>query len=193
MGLNKNAHHALCQVNEWNNPSNTVTGATRPAGGAISIADPRIGCKARSGTMGVQAWDEPGKTVIGAGDVHAGATAVADPRIPLENERPDPPPVIIALDGTWHRPLTTLELAVLQGFPVTLPDGRPLVLAGKSDARWRERIGNAVPPPAARAIAEEILTALLVSEKDGWALGHTALWVTEDKPAKRQDITSNMT
>ena len=191
MGLNKNAHHALCQVNEWNNPANTVTGATRPAGGAISIADPRIGCKARSGTMGVQAWDEPGKTVIGAGDVHAGATAVADPRIPLDNERPDPPPVIIALDGTWHRPLTTLELAALQGFPVTLPDGRPLVLAGKSDARWRERIGNAVPPPAARAIAEEILTALLVSEKDGWALGHTALWVTDDKPDKQQDITSN--
>ncbi|HBV97422.1 MAG TPA: DNA cytosine methyltransferase [Desulfotomaculum sp.] len=180
LGLNNNAHHAICQMNEWDGPANTVTGATRPAGGAISVADPRIGCEARSGTMGVQAWDKPGKTVIGAGDIHAGAAAVADPRIPVDNDHPDPPPVIIALDGTWHRPLTTLELAALQGLPTTLEDGSPLVLAGKNDARWRERIGNAVPPPAARAIAEQILNALLVSETDGWALGATGVWVRSD-------------
>jgi site-specific DNA-cytosine methylase len=223
MGLNKNAHNALCQMAKWEDPANTVTGATRPAGGAISVADPRLGCKsrpslygvadwerpistvigtasvsssngvaavadprmtckARSGTMGVQAWDDPGKTVIGAGDIHACAAAVADPRIPDNNDRPDPPPVIIALDGTWHRPLTTLELAALQGFPLTMPDGRPLALAGKSDARHRERIGNAVPPPAARAIAEQILTALLVSEEeDGWVLGATGVWVNREE------------
>lgn len=40
------------------------------------------------------------------------------------------------------------------------------------------RIGNAVPPPAARAIAEQILTALLVSEEEeGWVLGATGVWV----------------
>lgn len=87
--------------------------------------------------------------------------------------------MIIALDGTWHRPLTTLELAALQGFPMIMPDGRPLQLAGKSDARWRERIGNAVPPPAARAIGEQILFALMVSAKGEWALGSTGVWVKE--------------
>ena len=90
----------------------------------------------------------------------------------------DPPPVIIALDGTWHRPLTTLELAVLQGFPLVMPDGSPLRLAGNSDARWRERIGNAVPPPAAEAIAEEILLSFLASEiKDEWQLSAKGIWV----------------
>lgn len=193
MELNKNAHHALCQVNKWEEPANTVTGATRPTGGAISVADPRMGCRPRGNTkgpLGVQAWEDTASTVFGSMDVHSGPAAVADHRIPKDNDRPDPPPVIIALDGTWHRPLTTLELAALQGFPVTLLDGKPLALAGKSDARWRERIGNAVPPPAARAIAEEILTSFLVSEKDGWALGHTALWVTEDKPTKQHEIIS---
>jgi len=152
----------------------------RPNNGAPSVADPRMGCKARNGTMGVQSWDEPGKTVIGAGDIHAGAAAVADPRIPADNDRPDPPPVIISLDGTWHRPLTTLELAALQDFMIVMPDGSPLKLAGKSDARWRERIGNAVPPRAARAAATEILFALLVSEEDGWTLGATGVWVTPE-------------
>ncbi|MFZ5642565.1 MAG: DNA cytosine methyltransferase [Bacillota bacterium] len=181
MGLNKNAHHAICQINDWKEPANTVIGATRPASGAISVADPRMSCKARNGTMGVQVWDEPGKTVIGAGDIHAGAAAVADPRMPGDNDRPDPPPVIIALDGTWHRPLTTLELAVLQDLKSIMPDGRPLKLAGKSDARWRERIGNLVPPGAAEAAATEILFALLVSEEDGWTLGATGVWVRPKK------------
>ncbi len=98
---------------------------------------------------------------------------------------PSRPPVIIALDGTWHRPLTTLELAVLQGFPAVLPDGRPLVLAGRSDARWRERIGNAVPPPAARAIAEAILRAMLPSRLGVWVMGNTPIWVrpVDDLPS----------
>lgn len=189
MGLNKNAHHALCQVNEWDDPAKTVTGATRPAGGAISVADPRMSCKPRNGTMMVQAWDEPGKTVIGAGDIHAGAAAVADPRMSADNDRPDPPPLIIALDGTWHRPLTTLELAALQDFMVMMPDGSPLKLAGKSDARWRERIGNAVPPRAARAAATEILFALLVSEEDGWTLGATGVWVSPDESREHKPCT----
>ncbi|NPV30748.1 MAG: DNA cytosine methyltransferase [Firmicutes bacterium] len=185
--LNPNAHHNILRVVSWDDPASTVTGAARPAGGAISVADPRpvadprLGCRPRNGSYKVMRWDEPAVTVVGACDIHAGAAAVADPRIPADDERPDPPPVIIAMDGTWHRPLTTLELAVLQGFPAVLPDGRPLVLAGNSDARWRERIGNAVPPPAAKAMAEQILNALLVSERKEWTLGNTGLWVR--KPA----------
>ncbi|MEW5953345.1 MAG: DNA cytosine methyltransferase [Bacillota bacterium] len=183
-GRRSNSH----LVRPWDGPAHTITGEDTIGSGAQSVADPRLTCRPREGTMGVQAWEKPGKTVIGAGDIHAGAAAVADPRIPTDNDRPDPPPMIIALDGTWHRPLTTLELAALQGFPVILKDGSPLILAGKSDARWRERIGNAVPPPAARAIAEEILTSFLVSETDGWALGHTALWVTEGQPTAEHNL-----
>ncbi|OPX87753.1 MAG: hypothetical protein A4E53_02375 [Pelotomaculum sp. PtaB.Bin104] len=87
---------------------------------------------------------------------------------------------ILAVDGTWHRPLTTWELLALQGFPVFMPDGTPVILTGNSDARWRERIGNAVPPPAARAIGEEILTALMVSECGEWVLGATGVWVRNE-------------
>ncbi|MCL6635495.1 MAG: DNA cytosine methyltransferase [Peptococcaceae bacterium] len=169
-------------VRPWDGPAYTVTGEDTIGSGAQSVADPRLGCKPRGNTkgpLGVQSWDETSSTVFGSMDVHSGPAAVADPRIPADNDRPDPPPVIIALDGTWHRPLTTLELAALQGFPVVLEDGSPLVLAGKSDARWRERVGNAVPPPAARAIAEQILTALLVSERGEWTLGATGVWVKE--------------
>jgi site-specific DNA-cytosine methylase len=172
----------------WDEAASTVTGTPDIQSGAQSIADPRLSCICRNGLYGVQDWDKPGYTVTGARNLHSGTAAVADPRIPADDDRPDPPPIIISLDGTWHRPLTTLELAALQGFPVTLEDGRPLVLAGKSDARWRERIGNAVPPPAARAIAEEIMTALLVSEQDGWMLGDTGVWVVPDSEEQSVEV-----
>lgn len=58
-----------------------------------------------------------------------------------------------------------------------MPDGRPLTLAGKSDSRWRERIGNAVPPAAAQGMAEAILRALLPSLEGVWVLGFTDVWV----------------
>ncbi len=176
-GFAEGTHRAIYRVSAWDEPGPTATGAMRPNNGAISVADPRVKSRPRAGSYGVQAWDEPAKTVIGAGDIHAGTAAVADPRVPADNDRPDPPPVIIALDGTCHRPLTTLELAALQGFPVVMPDGRPLQLAGKSDARWRERIGNAVPPPAAKAFGRVILRALLLSQVDGWELAETGIWV----------------
>lgn len=56
-------------------------------------------------------------------------------------------------------------------------DGSPLQLAGKSDARWRERIGNMVPPPAAKAIAEVDLKAKLMSIFNAWELSHSKIWV----------------
>lgn len=170
----------LYGVQRWDEPSVAVTGAASPTGSnyPASVADPRLACRPYNGAYRVVRWDEPAPTVTGSGDVHAqGAAAVADPRIPDDSE-----PgvwVIVAEDGTWHRPLTTLELAALQGFPVRLPDGRPLVLAGNSHRRWRERIGNAVPPPAAQAIAESMLTTLLQARAGEWALSMwaTALWV----------------
>lgn len=57
-----------------------------------------------------------------------------------------------------------------QGLPTHMRDGRPLQLAGKSDARWRERIGNMVPPPAAKAIAEVDLKAKIHNDQKGGSI-----------------------
>jgi len=170
----------------WDKPASTITGraSVTSSNCPASVADPRYGCQPRGNTkgpLGVLKWGEPGGTVFGALDIHAGAAAVADPRLPADHERPDSPPVIIALDGTWHRPLTTLELAALQGFPLTMPDGTPLKLQGRADDKWRERIGNAVPPPAAEAMAREMLHALLSAELgSNYTLPYGGIWVSEE-------------
>jgi hypothetical protein len=103
----------------------------------------------------------------------------------IRDVRKPPPavPVIIAADGTWHRPLTTLELAVLQGFPAVWK-GAPLQLAGTSSSAWRERIGNAVPPPAAQAIGERMLVTLLQADLEAFVLdGGSSVWVEPDGDA----------
>jgi site-specific DNA-cytosine methylase len=175
--------------------SPTVAGKSLPGQGAYSIADARwdgsvaLGCEPRNGVLGVIPWTEAMKTVTGNARVDNGAFAVCDPRIPdapplmvIRDVRKPPPavPIILAEDGTWHRPLTTLELAALQGFPLTVR-GKPLKLSGTSSSAWRERIGNAVPPPAARAIAERMLTALLQADLEAFVLtGDGDVWVAPD-------------
>lgn len=86
-------------------------------------------------------------------------------------------PVIIAEDGTWHRPMTLLELAALQGLP-TRVNGKALQLSG-TRTQQATHIGNAVPVGAARAIAERMLVALLEADGAGWSLagGDTPVWV----------------
>lgn len=192
-------------VLRWGEPSPTVAGGSHPGQGAyavadirvkssfrgayanarpptgkFSVADPRLSeadvrftCEPRAGSYRVLSWEEAARTITGSARVDNGPFAVADPRRP-----PDFTPVIIAADGTWHRPLTTLELAVLQGFPVEL-DGKPFQLHGSSHSAWRERIGNAVPPPAAQAIAERMLVALLEADMGGFSLSGDDLpvWV----------------
>ncbi|MCY7780164.1 DNA cytosine methyltransferase [Bacillus haynesii] len=184
-GFKLSTHQAIYRGQKWEDAGRTVTGAMRPNTGALCVNDPRLDCKPRAGTMGVQRWDKPSKTVTGANDVHAGTSAVADPRIPEDNETGVF--IIISEDGTWHRPLTTLELAVLQGLPTTLPDGRLLILAGKSDARWRERIGNMVPVAAAQAIAETMLRTMLAQEVGEWLMSAEDIWVV---PLKRENEVS---
>ncbi|MEL7654642.1 MAG: DNA cytosine methyltransferase [Bacillota bacterium] len=173
-GFKEGTHKAIYRVIRWDKESNTVTGAYRPNNGALSISDPRFKCSPRDGTMGVLRFNEPAKCVT-SGDIHSCSAAIADPRVPKDNE--SGVFVIISTDGTWHRPLTTWELAALQGFPLWVR-GKPLNLSGSSDASWRERIGNAVPPPAAKAIAKVVLRGLLLASENAWELSNEAIWVS---------------
>jgi len=171
----------------WDKPAPTVTGSMQPARSntPASVADPRLKCAPRAGAYGVLSWQQAAATVTGAARIDNGTFAVADPRkCPPKGKVP----VIVAEDGTWHRPLTTLELAALQGLPARV-NGAPLKLAtmesigrkGESaPSSCRERIGNAVPVGTARAIGESILTALLAASLGTWMLSPEAIWVRND-------------
>lgn len=166
-------------VQGWDETAKTIRGNSRIMQSASSIGDPRMECSPRSGTMGVQYWNSPGSTVAGYGGVYSGNAAVADHRIP--DDRQSGTWVIIAEDGTRHRPLTTYELAMLQGFDTHLPDGRPFQLEGCGDAKAREYIGNAVPPPAAEAMGNVILIALANAEAGvTFEMSHEDVWVLPD-------------
>lgn len=176
----KNAFDHGYMVLPWTAPSPTVAGKSHPGNGAYAVADPRLNCTPRNGAYGVLSWDEAAKTITGSAAMDNGTFAVADPRKPP----PGVVPVIIAADGTWHRPLTTLELAVLQGFPAEHA-GAPLKLHGSSSSAWRERIGNAVPPPAAKAIGERMLATLLQSDLEAFSLAmpDSSVWVEPERYA----------
>lgn len=176
-GAQRRSIHARYDLRPWDAPARAVTGPG--INGGYGVADPRLveavqlGCEPRAGTYGVMGWHQAAATVTGSVSIDNGSAAVADPR-----DMKHRLPVIVAPDGTWHRPLTTLEFAALQEIPTTV-DGKPLHLAGKSSSAWRERIGNAVPVKAARAIADSLLTALVASAVGGWALGSTGIWVRQ--------------
>jgi hypothetical protein len=126
-----------------------------------------------SGNFGVVPWTAPSGAVPAHGQHDNGPWSVADPRVPELTDRLVA--VIQSLDGTWHRPFTTLELAALQGL---VDPEEHLELEGLSDASWRERIGNAVPPPAARAIAGMMGEVLLLTwSGETFSMGNTPIWV----------------
>ncbi|WP_407310596.1 DNA cytosine methyltransferase [Desulfosporosinus sp. SB140] len=162
------------RISRFDEPAPTITGS-RIGSGALAISDPRLSCSPRSGSYKVQKWEEPANTITSA-DLHSGSTAVSDPRIPKETE--SGVWMIIAEDGTWHRPLTTFELAMLQSFPLFLPDGRPFQLEGCSDAKAREYIGNAYPSDAAEATCQSTLMALAKADaKVEFELTNDLIWV----------------
>lgn len=173
----RTAYDAGYAVLSFDQPARTIAGKSAAGCGAYAVADPRLGCEPRAGAYGCLAWDQAAKVITGSLQVDNGFGAVADPRKP-----PDFTPVIIAADGTWHRPLTTLELAALQGFPLMV-DGKPLQLAGKA-TRQRRAIGNAVPAPAARAIAERMLVALTEGATGSFSLSSEAVWVDRQQEAR---------
>ncbi|HHH9347538.1 TPA: DNA cytosine methyltransferase, partial [Pseudomonas aeruginosa] len=64
------------------------------------------------GHYGVMGWDQVSGAVSASARYDNGRWSVADPRMPAANDRLTC--IIQSLDGTWHRPFTTLELAALQ-------------------------------------------------------------------------------
>lgn len=93
--------------------------------------------------------DEPAPAVVGAFAV-MNHYATLDPGIPELAADPKPQS---AKAAKWGRSLTVRELAILQGFPREF-DWSPV----KKTAAYT-MIGNAVPPPVARAIAEATLAS----------------------------------
>lgn len=170
------------RVTGFDETAGTVIARSDTGQGAFAVADPRPtnqrsagDAYATNGHYGVVPWDAHSGAVSAAAGHDNGRWSVADPRLP------EPAAqlvcVIRALDGTWHRPFTTLELAALQSL---VDPEEHLELQGLSDQAWRERIGNAVPPAAAKAIAEEIgRTLLLAWTGQTFALGSTPIWVRD--------------
>ncbi|WP_033951805.1 DNA cytosine methyltransferase [Pseudomonas aeruginosa] len=163
----------------WKGTAGTVTGSQQVASGALSIADPRVLDRTKGdhyltgGHYGVVGFDQAAGAVSASARHDNGRWSVADPRMPAANDRLTC--IIQSLDGTWHRPFTTLELAALQSL---VDPEEQLVLDGLSDSDWRERIGNAVPPAAAEAIAGVMGTTLLLAEQgETFMLSNTPIWV----------------
>lgn len=167
-------------VTPFDRSANTVIGGSTTGQGAFAVADPRVLARRQGdayltgGHYGVVGWNQHTGAVSAAGGHDNGRWSVADPR-PLPAPADKLVAVIRALDGTWHRPFTTLELAALQSL---VDPEEQLELDGLSDQDWRERIGNAVPPDAAEAVAEVMGTTLLLAwSGESFMLSASPIWV----------------
>lgn len=177
---------------EWSAPGRTVIGGDN--NGAYGVADPRPGMARERGDhyltgghYGVLPWADPAGAVSASACHDNGPWSVADPRVcdSVQAEgfsMPAPADKLVAriraLDGAWHRPFTTLELAALQSLLDPEESWVPWQLDGESDQAWRERIGNAVPSAAAEAIAHVMgETLLLAMTGETFRLSAQPVWV----------------
>jgi len=172
--------HAKYNVAQWDGISRTVISGSTTGQGAFAVQDPRPGMRRGKGDAyltgghyGVVDWNSQCGAVSASAKQDNGRWSVADPRMPEANDRLTC--VIESLDGTWHRPFTTLELAALQSL---VEPEEQFELDGLSDQAWRERIGNAVPPAAAEAIAHVMGTTLLLAAAgETFMLNSMPIWV----------------
>lgn len=178
-------------VTPFGGAAGTVISGSTTGQGAFAVADPRPGMQRQRGDhyltgghYGVVPWASSCGAVSASACHDNGPWTVADPRVcdsvqvgdfgmPAAADRLVAR--IRAEDGTWHRPFTTLELAALQSL---VDPEEVLELDGLSDSDWRERIGNAVPPDAAQAIAGEMgRTLLLAWSGETFTLSSAPIWV----------------
>jgi site-specific DNA-cytosine methylase len=167
-------------VTPYGGSAGTVIAGSTTGQGAFAVQDPRPGMRRvkgdaylTGGHYGVVDWNGQAGAVSASALHDNGRWSVADPRLPEANDRLTC--VIESLDGTWHRPFTTLEMAALQSL---VEPEEQLELDGLSDQAWRERIGNAVPPAAAEAIAHVMgTTLLLAAQGETFMLSSMPIWV----------------
>jgi site-specific DNA-cytosine methylase len=186
-------------------PANGLAvGSQQVGSGAGAVQDPRP-VFARDGReqylsaghYGVVPYSETTRAVTGSGQHDNGFNSVADPRLcnseaEYAESAPDMQPlpaandktvcIIRSIDGTWHRPFTTLECAALQSmFDPEKYFTSPEVywdLHGMSDSAKRERIGNAVPRASAKGMGETILRCLLAADAgETFMLSSEPIWV----------------
>ncbi|WP_017461353.1 DNA cytosine methyltransferase [Dyella ginsengisoli] len=169
------------KVTRYDQPTGTVISGSTTGQGAFAVADPRpsidrsAGNYLTAGHYGVVPYDATSKAVTGSACHDNGFWSVADPRVPEPSEKLTC--VIRSLDGTWHRALTTFELSVLQSL---IDPEEQLELDGLSDQAWRERIGNAVPPDAAEAVAIVMGRTLLAAwSGQTFFLDSMPIWVRQ--------------
>ncbi len=126
-----------------------------------------------------QGWAIPTHKLVRRDD---GAFVLYGPRIDWANKAAKVHMCIESHDGTWHRPLTMRELAALQSFPhdFVFCGPRTTTETGTGQAK---RIGNSVPVAAARAIAEQVMIALVASDSGQVGLATTAVWVERREEA----------
>lgn len=163
--LNPNCKANLYRMHRFDETAPTITGAAGPSNGALCIADPRV-------MDYLQQFDGVYQIVKRTNEL----VSLLDHKLTPANQKRGQY-VVLSEDGTWHRAVTTYEMAMIQGFNPTLPDGRPFQLVGNDKRAQRERIGNAVPPLSAKAWAEVIMVALMASSVNAWTMGTTGLWV----------------
>ncbi|MFC7460795.1 DNA cytosine methyltransferase [Hydrogenophaga defluvii] len=181
-------------VTPFNAHAGTVISGSTTGQGAFAVADPRSGIQRgrgdnylTAGHYGVVPWADPAGAVSAAAGHDNGRWSVADPRVcdSVQVGGISMPALaqklvcrIRALDGTWHRPFTTLELAALQSLLDPEDTWMPWQLDGESDQAYRERIGNAVPSNAAMAIADVMGTTLLLAMSgETFVLSAQPVWV----------------
>jgi hypothetical protein len=212
------SHRNKLRVVAMTGQAPTVTGSDRVGSGAASVADPRPACLSRAGRdtyltqghYGVVSWSGASGAIPAFAKNNNGRWSLADPRIsrpanaaepandwslPAPNERLVAR--IVALDNTWHRPFTTLELAALQSLfdpeEIFVHDTEidayvrrweegwtehGFDLDSTSDSTRREWIGNAVPSASAKAMAEVIGEALLLASMgETFILSSREIWV----------------
>lgn len=177
---NWNRHSGNYRVIPFNQPAGTIiAGGKGVQGGQQSVADPRILHRGKGdnyltgGHYGVIPFDQHCGAIAASSRYDSGRFSVADPRIPDAGDRLTC--IIRSLDGTWHRPFTTLEKAALQSL---VEPEEQLILDGLSDKDWSERIGNAVPPKAAKAIGQVMGTTLLLAAAgETFMLNSMPIWV----------------
>lgn len=179
------------RIVKWSDASPAITGGGGPTAGGICVGDPRGSYSAdtHKNVYRLVRRDEASQAISSGRGPSSGGMSVAAPRgidgidpgleygddfrLPEPNEKCKV--VIIARDGTYHRPFTTAELAILQ----SLMDSEDIFdLDGESDSAKRERIGNAVPSDAATAIASTMGQTLLMAwSGTTFALSSLPIWV----------------